>query len=85
VKLTCEENLAKYKKKGSCQKQGSRPRQGKKSKLSSKYQNTLVLAKLKEILLLHLTHMLDQPHHGPGHTIIIIHLWIMIIYICVHI
>jgi hypothetical protein len=52
VKLTCEENLAKYKKKGSCQKQGSRPRQGKKSKLSSKYQNTLVLAKLKEIILL---------------------------------
>jgi hypothetical protein len=45
----------------------------------------LVLANLKKIMLLHLIHMLDRPHRGPGHILTIIHLWIMLIYICVHI
>jgi hypothetical protein len=72
-------------KKGASQKQGGPPSKGKNSKISTKIEIYLVLANLKKIMLFYLIHMLDWPNHGPGHILAIIHLWIMLIYTCVHI
>jgi hypothetical protein len=49
-----------------------------KVKIQNFHQNKikiyLILANLKKIKLLHLIHMLDRPHRGPGHILVIIHL-----------
>jgi hypothetical protein len=85
VKPTFEELLAKYRKKGASQKQGGRPSKGKNSKLSTKNQNIPCSCKSQENYVASPYSYAGPTHHGPGHILAIIYLWIMLIYICVHI